>query len=179
MRKALVSVKAVAVLMALFLTVQVTDCNAQRNATKRFEKETFGKSRRNTPLKQGGESRAAAKAMKEQQKKEARRDREDAKALGEMRDRHYEIQSEQTRMRMENNSRNTAERYKAKKQKQKKEQTKPEMKKPSQPVPEKAGTKVKTKDPSRQPELKQQKKKAKTVDPKKQPRLKQHRVKKY
>ena len=83
MRKVLVSVRYIAALTVLLFAVQVTDCEAQRNATKRFEKEVFGKSRRSTPAKQSGESRAAAKAMKEQEKKMARRDREDAKALKE------------------------------------------------------------------------------------------------
>jgi biopolymer transport protein ExbB/TolQ len=178
MKNELVSVKVVTAAILILFTVQVSDCYAQKNATKRFEKETFGSSRRGKAVKESGESRAAEKAMKEQAKKEARRDREDAKALKEMRARHYEIQSEGTKLRMENNSRNTADKYKTKRQKQRKEQTEPELKKPRQPVPDRAGPKPKTKDPAKQPELKQQKKKAKTVDPKKQPRLKQHKIRK-
>ncbi|MBK7732079.1 MAG: hypothetical protein IPI37_04780 [Bacteroidales bacterium] len=80
---------------------------------------------------------------------------------------------------MENNSRNTADRYKVKKAERAQEQTKPELKKPQQPVPDRAGPKPKTKDPSKQPVLKQRKKKAKTIKPRKQPKIKQHKVKKY
>jgi hypothetical protein len=198
MRKVVVSVRYIAALTVLLFAVQGSDCEAQRNATKRFEKEVFGKSRRSTPAKQSGESRAAAKAMKEQEKKMAQRDREDAKALKEKREHHYEIQSEKTLERMDNNSRNTADKYKVKKQKQRKEQSKPELDKPRQPDPERVNTRVKTKDPAKQAEVKQQKqkagsktkdpskqpalkqqKKAKTVDPKKQKKLKQHKIKKY
>ena len=178
MNNELVSVRLAVLVILMLFAFQVTDCNAQKNATRRFERETFGNSRRGKAVKKSGESRAAEKAMREQAKKEASRDREDAKALKKMRDRHYEIQSEGTKLRMENNSRNTADKYKIKRQKQRKEQTEPELKKPRQPKPGRAGPKPKTKDPAKQPELKQQKKKAKTVDPKKQPRLRQHKVKK-
>jgi hypothetical protein len=183
--------------MMLFV-VQVTDCDAQRYATRKLEKETFGQSRRN-PDKSGGESKAAEKAMKKQERKEAQRERDDEKSLKELRNRHYEIQSEETRSRMDGNSKATAEKYKIKRQKQKKEQAMPDLMKPERPgnmnarvkaatkdpagKPEqkKVKAKGKTKDPSKQPELKQQKSKAKSklVDPKKQGRLKQHKIKKY
>lgn len=121
MKNELVSVKVIATAVLILFTVQVTVCNAQKNATKRFERETFGNSRRGKAVKESGESRAAEKAMREQAKKEARRDREDAKALKEMRARHYEIQSEGTKVRMESNSKNTADKYKVKRQKQRRE----------------------------------------------------------
>ncbi len=199
MKRGLVLLRFVSAVIVLLFVVQVTECNAQKNATKRFERETFGKSRRSKPVKESGESKAAAKAMKEQARKEARREKEDDKALRQLRDRHYQIQSEGTKMRMENNNRNTAEKYKVKRQKQRREQTEPDLKKPRQPAPDRTGPKLKTKDPSKQPEMKQQKQKArskvkdpskqpvlkqgkkrvKTVDPKRQPKIKQHKVKKY
>ncbi|HMT68192.1 MAG TPA: hypothetical protein PKE28_11400, partial [Bacteroidales bacterium] len=123
MKRGLVLLRFVAAVIVLLFVVEATECNAQKNATKRFERETFGKSRRSKPVKESGESRAAAKAMKEQARKEARREKEDEKALKEKRERHYQIQSEETKMRMENNSRNTADRYKVKRQKERREQT--------------------------------------------------------
>lgn len=76
MKKRLVSVRFFAILVIFLLAVPVNDCDAQKNASRKFEKETFGKSRRTTPVRESGESRAAAKAMKEQERKEARRERE-------------------------------------------------------------------------------------------------------
>jgi altronate dehydratase len=198
MNKAIVSLRFIAMVVMMLFVVQVTDCNAQRYATRKLEKQTFGQSRRN-PGNAGGESKAAEKAMKEQARKEARREREDEKSLKELRSRHYEIQSEGTRTRMEGNSKATEEKYKVKRQKQKKEQAMPDLRKPERPgtmnarvkaatkdpagkpAPKKVKAKGNTKDPSKQPELKQQKKKAKSklVDPKKQRKLKQHRIKKY
>ena len=188
----------IAMAVMMLFVVQVTNCDAQRYATRKLEKETFGQSRRN-PDKSGGESKAAEKAMKKQERKEAQRERDDEKSLKELRNRHYEIQSEETRSRMDGNSKATAEKYKIKRQKQKKEQAMPDLMKPERPgnmnarvkaatkdpagKPEskKVKAKGKTKDPSKQPELKQQKSKAKSklVDPKKQGRLKQHKIKKY
>ncbi len=198
MNKAIVSVRFIAMAVMMLFVVQVTDCDAQRYATRKLEKETFGQSRRN-PDKSGGESKAAEKAMKKQERKEAQRERDDEKSLKELRNRHYEIQSEETRSRMDGNSKATAEKYKIKRQKQKKEQAMPDLMKPERPgnmnarvkaatkdpagKPEqkKVKAKGKTKDPSKQPKLKQQKSKAKSklVDPKKQGRLKQHKIKKY
>jgi len=191
-------VRFIAMAVMMLFVVQVTDCDAQRYATRKLEKETFGQSRRN-PDKSGGESKAAEKAMKKQERKEAQRERDDEKSLKELRNRHYEIQSEETRSRMDGNSKATAEKYKIKRQKQKKEQAMPDLMKPERPgnmnarvkaatkdpagKPEqkKVKAKGKTKDPSKQPKLKQQKSKAKSklVDPKKQGRLKQHKIKKY
>ena len=198
MNKVILSVRFIAMAVMLLFVVQVTDCEAQRYATRKLEKETFGQSRRN-PGKAGGESKAAEKAMKKQERREAQRERDDAKSLKELRAHHYEIQSEETRARMEGNSKATAERYKAKRQKQKREQVSPDQRTPERPgnmnarvkaatkdpvgKPESGKMKArgKTKDPSKQPELKQQKNKAKSklVDPKKQRRLKQHKIKKY
>lgn len=198
MNKAIVSLRFITMVVMMLFVVQVTDCNAQRYATRKLEKQTFGQSRRN-PGKAGGESKAAEKAMKEQARKEARREREDEKSLKELRSRHYEIQSEGTRTRMEGNSKATKEKYKVKREKQKKEQAMPDLRRPERPgtmnarvkaatkdpagkpAPKKVKAKGNTKDPSKQPELKQQKKKAKSklVDPKKQRKLKQHKIKKY
>lgn len=170
------------VITALFLfAVSVHDCNAQRNATKKAEKELFGKTGKSKPFNEGKPKGAAGKAMKKQEKKEALRKKEDEKHLKELRQQHYDRQSPETRLRMDNNSKKTQEDYKAKRQTRKKEQIKPELKKPEQPKPQKQKSKTKTKDPRKQPELKQQKHKAKSKmeDPKKQPRLKQHKIKKY
>jgi hypothetical protein len=198
MNKVILSVRFIAMAVMMLFMVQVTDCDAQRYATRKLEKETFGQSRRN-PGRTGGESKAAEKAMKKQERREAQRERDDAKSLKELRARHYEIQSEETRARMEGNSKATSEKYKVKRQKQRKEQAMPDRGTPERPGNMKARVKAatkdpagkpesgkvkargKTKDPSRQPELKQQKNKAKSklVDPKKQRRLKQHKIKKY
>ncbi len=181
MRQQLVLVKFLVIMITLLFALPLSECNAQRNATRKLEKETFGRSRKGKAADEGRAYGKAAKAMKEQKKKEARRDREDEKQLKQLKAHHYEIQSEDTRVRMGNNNKNTEARYKAKRQKQRKEQVKPELKKPGQPRPAKDRARVKTKDPGKQPVLKQQKDKAKSKmeDPKKQPRLKQHKIKKY
>ena len=169
-----------AVLMSVFLFIlSPADIQAQKNASRRAEKELFGKSGKSKPIDDRVRARgAAAKAMKEQEKKEARRDREDEKNIKELRKRHYEMQSTATKERMTNNGKNTEANYKVKKQKQRKEQVKPELKKPDQPKPPKDQAKPKLKKPE---QLKQPKgqSKAKQVDPKKQPKLKQHKIKKY
>ena len=145
----------------LLVVAPVNDCQAQRNASRAFEKEVFSKRKAKVADNKGGANRAAAKAMKEQEKKEARRDKEDAKQLKALRKQHFENQSASTQERMVNNRKNTETRYKEKKQKIRKEQSKPDLKKQTQPKPQKV------------------KKKAKTRDPKKQPKLKQHKIKKY
>jgi hypothetical protein len=115
------------VLFTVFLfALPPSGCIAQRNASRKFEKEMFGKTRRGKSFNEGVKPRgAAAKAIKKQERKEAKRDKEDEKALKELRKKHYEIQSETTKERMLNNSKRTEAHYKAKKEKQKKEQKKP------------------------------------------------------
>jgi len=181
MKKQVVFMRLLLIMLTLLFAMPVSECTAQRNATRKFEKETFGKSRKSKVFDEGKAHGKAAKAMREQEKKEARRNREDEKQIKQLRKQHYEMQSEDTRLRMGNNTKNTAAKYKVKKQKQRKEQVKPELKKPKQPKPLKAQTKTKTKDPGKQPKIKQKKDKAKSKmkDPKKQPKLKQHKVKKY
>ncbi len=182
MRHQLVFLKF-AVLFAVFLIVlPPADCTAQRNASRKAEKELFGKTGKSKPLNDKVKVKGAAgKAMKEQEKKEARRDKDDEKKLKELRKRHFEIQSTATQERMLNNGEKTKVSYKAKKQKQRKEQTMPDLQKPEQPKPPKDQAKPDTKDPKKQPVLKQQKGKArqKLKDPGRQPRLKQHKIKKY
>lgn len=181
MKHKLVFIRFIVILTLLLFVVPQSECQAQRHATRKAEKELFGKSRRSKPFEEGKPKGAAAKAMKEQEKKEAARDKEDEKQLKELRKQHYERQSPATKVRMDNNSKNTEVKYKVKRQKQRKEQTKPELRKPEQPKPAKVKGKPKTKDPKKQPELKQQKRKAKAKlkNPKKQPKLKQHKIKKY
>jgi hypothetical protein len=169
-----------AVLMSVFLLVlSPADIQAQKNASRKAEKELFGKSGKSKPpddkIKVKG---AAGKAMKEQEKKEARREKEDEKNIEKLRKRHIGIQSTATQERMANNGKKTDATYKAKKQKQRKEQTEPELKKTEQPKQRKEQAKPKLKKPE---QLKQSKKQAKPkqVDPKKQPKLKQHKVRKY
>jgi hypothetical protein len=116
--------------------------------------------------------------MKEQEKKEAQRDKEDEKNIEKLRKRHIEIQSTATQERMANNGKKTETNYKAKKQKQRKDQVKPELKQPKQPKPPKDQAKPKLKKPE-QPKQPKNQKKPKQVDPKKQPKLKQHKVSKY
>lgn len=181
MKHRIVFIRFLVMTALLLFAVTSYECNAQRNATKKAEKELFGKTGKSKPFDEGRPKGAAGKAMKQQEKKEALRKKEDERQLKELRKQHYERQSAETKMRMENNSRITEEGYKAKRQKQQKEQTKPELKKTEQPKPQKQQSMTKTKDPKKHPELKQQKKKAKTKmkDPKKQPKLKQHKIKKY
>jgi len=169
-----------AALMSVFLFVLSTaDIQAQKNASRRAEKELFGKTGKSKPIDDKVRARgAAAKAMKEQAKKEARRDREDEKNIAKLRKRHIEIQSTATQERMANNGKKTEANYKVKKQKQRKEQVKPELKQPEQPKPPKAQAKPKLKKPE-QPKQPKSQKKIKQVDPKKQPKLKQHKIKKY
>ncbi|MCK7532780.1 MAG: hypothetical protein MZV63_17970 [Marinilabiliales bacterium] len=69
-------------LLSLFLfAVRSTDCNAQRNASQKAEKGdcSEGPARASPIRRQGRPRELPAKAMKEQEKKEARRDREDEK----------------------------------------------------------------------------------------------------
>ena len=186
-----------AVLFLLFLFVlSSSDIQAQKNASRKAEKELFGKTGRSKPpddkIKAKG---AAGKAMKEQEKKEARREKEDEKNLEQLRKRHVEIQSSATQERMANNGKKTEANYKAKKQKQRKEQTAPDLNKPDQPKPRKEQAKPKQKKPEQakqsgkpakvkqkkpeQPKQSGKQTRAKQVDPKKQPKLKQHKVRKY
>lgn len=181
MKHRIVFIRLLVITALILFAAPLSECNAQRNATRKAEKELFGKTGKSKPFDAGKPKGAAAKAMKKQEKKESIRKKEDEKHLKELRKQHYERQSAETKLRMENNSLNTKTGYKAKRQNQRKEQTKPELKKPDQPKPQKQQAKNKTKDPKKQPELKQQKNKAKSKlkDPKKQPKLKQHKIKKY
>lgn len=169
-----------AVLMSLFLFVlSPADIQAQKNASRRTEKELFGRTGKSKPIDDKVRARgAAAKAMKEQEKKEARRDRDDEKNIEKLRKRHVAIQSAATQERMANNGKKTDANYKAKKHKQRKEQVKPELKQPNEPKPSKDQAKPKLKKPEQLKQPKNQKK-TKQVDPKKQPKLKQHKIKKY
>jgi len=169
-----------AVLMSLFLFVlSPADIKAQKNASRRAEKELFGKTGKSKPIDDKVRARgAAAKAMREQEKKEAKRDRDDEKSIEKLRKRHVGIQSTATQERMANNGKNTDANYKAKKQKQRKEQVKPELKQPRQPKPSKDQAKPKLKKPEQLKQPRSQKK-TKQVDPKKQPKLKQYKIKKY
>lgn len=181
MKRQLLFIRFLAIVITLLFTLSAGECNAQRNASRKFEKETFGKSRKSTGFDEGKAHGKAAKAMKEQEKKKAMRASDDEKQLKELRKQHLEKQSADTRLRMENNIKTTDLQYKTKRQKQKKDQVKPELNQPGQPKPAKDQAKPKTQDPGKQPKLKQQKQKAKSkmVNPKKQPKLKQHKIKKY
>ena len=152
-----------AVLMSVFVFVfSTSEIQAQKNASRKAEKALFGKTGKSKPIDDKVKARgAAARAMKEQEKKEAKRDRVDEKNIEKLRKRHIEIQSPATQERMTNNGKKTEANYKVKKQKQRKEQVKPELKKPEQ-----------IKQPKSQKKIKQ-------VDPKKQHKLKQHKIKKY
>ena len=189
MRHQLVFLKF-AVLFAVFLIVlPPADCTAQRNASRKAEKELFGKTGKSKLFDDKVTAKGAAgKAMKEQKKKEARRDKEDEKKLKELRKRQYQIQSTATQERMVNNGKKTEAGYKAKKQKQRKEQTKPAQGQPAEKAYQKQ-YQVKEKPvpgqhkPKEQAKQKQYKPKDNPVPkkhrPKEQPRLKQHKIKKY
>ena len=129
-----VLLRLLVIVTVLLFTLPPSECNAQRNASHKFEKELFGKTKKgksfNEGVKPGGK---AAKAIKKQEKKEAQRDKEDDKTLKELRKKHFERQSAATKERMLNNARNTEASYKAKKQKEKKEQQKPERHKIRKP----------------------------------------------
>jgi len=76
----LVFLRIIVVAGLLLFVVPPDECHAQRNATRKFEREVFGKTRKGPQSNDGIKARgAAARAMKEQEKKEARRDREDKK----------------------------------------------------------------------------------------------------
>lgn len=113
-----------AVLFTMLLIAQpASECFGQRNASTKFEKETFGKTRKGKAPEGSTKARGAAgKAMKEQEKKEEARDREDEKGMKELKDRHYNMQSEATKERMANNGEKTEADFKAKKQQQKQQQ---------------------------------------------------------
>jgi hypothetical protein len=115
------------VLLTLFIfALPPSECAAQRNASRKFEKELFGKTKKGKSVNEGTRPRGkAAKAIKDQESKAAKRDRQDDKALKDLRKRHFEKQSEATKERMLNNVKKTEASYKAKKQKERKEQVKP------------------------------------------------------
>jgi hypothetical protein len=186
-----------AVLVSVFLFVLSSpDITAQKNASRKVEKELFGKTGKSKPIDDKVRTKGAAgKAMREQEKKEARRDKEDEKSIEKLRKRHVEIQSPATQERMASNGKKTDANYKAKKKKQRKEQTAPDLNRPEQPKPAKEQAKPKQKKPEQakqsgkpakvkqkkpeQPKQSGKQTKAKRVDPKKQPKPKQHKVRKY
>ncbi|MCK7534014.1 MAG: hypothetical protein MZV63_24830 [Marinilabiliales bacterium] len=109
----------------LLFAVTQAECNAQRNASRKTEKELFGKTGKSKPANDKVRARGAAgKAMKEQEKKEAMRDREEEKAMEELRKRHISMQNEATRERMTNNQKKTEADYKSKKERQNKKKHK-------------------------------------------------------
>lgn len=110
----------------LLFVIPSSECAAQRNASRKYEKELFGRTKKGKSFNEGVRPHGkAAKAIKKQERKEAKREREDEKALTELRKKHFDRQSEATRQRMLNNTKNTEARYKEKKQKEKKEQVNP------------------------------------------------------
>ena len=110
----------------LIIAAPATTCMAQRKASYKVEKELFGKHRRGKPINDKIKTRgAAAKAIKKQDKKEAKRKQEDTRTVKDLRQRHISMQSSSTQERMKNNGKATAEKYKAKRQKQHKEQKRP------------------------------------------------------
>ena len=179
MKQKLVFLRFAVLMSVFFFVLSSADIQAQKNASRKAEKELFGKTGKSKPIDDKVRAKGAAgKAMKEQEKKEAQRDKEDEKNIEKLRKRHIEIQSTATQERMANNGKKTEANYKAKQQKQRKEQVKPELRQPKQPKPPKDQAKPKLKKPE-QPKQPKNQKKTKQVDPKKQPKLKQYKVKKY
>lgn len=126
MKHRIVLLRLLVLLTVLLFALPQSECAAQRNASRKFEKELFGKTRKGKSFNEGTRPRGkAAKAIKNQEKKEAKRDKQDDKALRELRKKHFEKQSEATKERMLNNVKKTEVSYKEKKQKEKKEQIKP------------------------------------------------------
>ncbi|MCU0378108.1 MAG: hypothetical protein MUC78_07580 [Bacteroidales bacterium] len=125
MRQKIVFIRFAVTLIILLFAVPVTECNAQRSASRKAEKELFGKTGKSKPANDKVRvPGAAGKAMREQEKKEARRDKEEEKAMEELRKRHISMQNEATRERMANNQKKTEVDYKAKKERQNKKKNK-------------------------------------------------------
>jgi hypothetical protein len=126
MKQQKVFIRLLVLFMTLLLTAPVGTCLAQRNAARKIDKELFGKKRRGGAFDDKVKARGAAgKAIKKQEKKEAQRNKEDNKALMDLKDRHLQMQNTATRERMKANGERTSEKYKAKKQKIRKEQSRP------------------------------------------------------
>jgi len=126
MKQQIVFMRLLVLFMTLLVTAPAGTCLAQRNAARKIDKELFGKKRRGKAFDDKVTARGAAgKAIKKQEKKEAQRNKEDGKALNNLKDRHLQIQNTATRERMKANGERTSEKYKAKKQKQRKEQRRP------------------------------------------------------
>jgi small-conductance mechanosensitive channel len=115
MRHQLVFLKFAVLIIVFLVVLPPVDCKAQRHASRKAEKELFGKTGKSKPLNDKVKAKGAAgKAMKEQEKKEARRDKEDEKKLKELRKRQFEIQSTATQERMVNNGKKTQADYQVK-----------------------------------------------------------------
>ncbi|HSO77904.1 MAG TPA: hypothetical protein VLQ76_05005 [Bacteroidales bacterium] len=126
MKQQIVFIRLLVLFITLLVTAPVTTCMAQRNASRKIDRELFGKKRSGKAFDDKVKARGAAgKAIKKQEKKEAQRNKEDGQALNNLKDRHIQIQNTATRERMKANGERTSEKYKAKKQKQRKEQRKP------------------------------------------------------
>jgi hypothetical protein len=126
MKQQIVFIRLLVFFLTLLVTAPVSTCMAQRNAARKIDKEIFGKKRRGQAFDDKVKARGAAgKAIKKQEKKEAQRNKEDGKALSNLKDRHLQIQNTATRERMKANGEKTSEKYKAKKQKQRKDQSRP------------------------------------------------------
>ena len=126
MKQQIVFLRLLVLLITLLITAPLSTCLAQRNAARKADRELFGKKRHGGTFDDKVKARGAAgKAMKKQEQKEAQRNKDDEKALKNLKDRHLKIQNTATRERMKANGEKTSEKYKAKKQKQHKEQRRP------------------------------------------------------
>lgn len=126
MKQQIVFIRLLVLFLTLLVTAPLSTCMAQRNTARKIDKELFGKKRRGQAFDDKVKTRGAAgKAIKKQEKKEAQRNKEDGKALSNLKDRHLQIQNTATRERMKANGERTSEKYKAKKQKIRKEQSRP------------------------------------------------------
>ena len=126
MKQQKVSMRLLVLIIMLLVTAPVATCLGQRNAARKIDRELFDKKHRGKAFDDKVKARGAAgKAIKKQQKKEEERDKDGARTMKELKERHFEMQNTATRERMKANNERTAEKYKAKKQKQHKEQRKP------------------------------------------------------
>ena len=109
------------ILLIIFIfTVAVSSGNSQifkKNASRKAEKELFGKSLSTKKAPKVKEPRAVSKAKKKQERKERKLDKEYAKSVKKSKKRSYDIQTPEVQERMKQDKKNTAARDKEKKKK--------------------------------------------------------------
>jgi hypothetical protein len=137
MKQKLVYLRFGFLLSVFFFVLSSAECQAQKNASRKAEKELFGKTGKSKqPDDKIRAKGAAGKAMREQEKKEARREKEDEKNIEKLRKRHVRNTEHCHTGRMANNGKKTEASYKSKTE-AKEGAGKPELKQTEQPKPPK------------------------------------------